>query len=237
MGGTRMQIEAQAAALAFGAPVTVRTRRNARRMTLRINAPEREIVLVLPPGVPAAKALHFLAQNEAWVAARLAALPPRRPFAEGAVIPLRGVPHRIVRETDPAAPLIAIAGGEIRVRADPRHLPRRVKDHLVALAREEFGARARDLARAIGRRPLRVGVRDTKSRWGSCSAKGALSFCWRLILAPERVIQYVVAHEVAHLAEMNHGPRFRRLVESLAPQSAEPRAWLARHRSELLCYG
>ena len=83
----------------------------------------------------------------------------------------------------------------------------------------------------------RVTVRDTKSRWGSCSARGCLSFSWRLVLAPESVVDYVVAHEVAHLAEMNHGPRFWRLVQSLTPDCAAPRAWLNRHRNQLLAYG
>jgi len=84
---------------------------------------------------------------------------------------------------------------------------------------------------------MRVTVRDTKSRWGSCSSTGNLSFSWRLVFAPEPVVDYVVAHEVAHLAEMNHGPRFWKLVRSLTPDTATPRAWLKRHRSELLSYG
>ncbi len=159
------------------------------------------------------------------------------PFVEGAIVPVLGVPHRIRRSLDPAAPPVTIADGEIRVRGDPRHIPRRVRDHLAALARDELARRARPLAARIGRKIARVSVRDTKSRWGSCSASGNLSFSWRLIFAPERVIDYVVAHEVAHLAEMNHGPRFWRLVESLAPGNAQPRAWLDRHRARLLSYG
>ena len=87
------------------------------------------------------------------------------------------------------------------------------------------------------RRRARVTLRDTRSRWGSCSARGNLSFSWRLIFAPEPVLDYVVAHEVAHLVEMNHGPRFWRLVESLAPGSAGARVWVKRHRTRLLSYG
>jgi hypothetical protein len=158
-------------------------------------------------------------------------------FAEGVIVPVLGIPHRIRREDDPAAPPVVIRDGEIRVRGDPAHLERRVRDHLVAMARAEFAYRARPLAARIGRKLARVGVRDTKSRWGSCSGRGNLSFSWRLIFAPEPVIDYVVAHEVAHLAEMNHGPRFWRLVESLSPDSAAARAWLKRHRSRLLSYG
>ncbi|MGH7048026.1 MAG: M48 family metallopeptidase, partial [Stellaceae bacterium] len=122
-------------------------------------------------------------------------------------------------------------------RGDPAHLARRVRDALATLARNELARRARKLAAQIGRKIAGIGVRDTRSRWGSCSSSGNLSFSWRLILAPEPVIDYVVAHEVAHLAEMNHGRRFWRLVEHLMPDHAAPRAWLDRHRAQLLAYG
>ncbi len=217
--------------------VSIRVSPRARRIALRIDAAERKIELVLPSGVPASHGLRFLATKRAWIAARLAALPQPVRFAEGVIVPVLGIPHRIRREDDPAAPPVAIRDGEIRVRGDSAHLERRVRDHLVAMARAEFADRARRLAAQIGRKLARVGVRDTKSRWGSCSGRGNLSFSWRLIFAPEPVIDYVVAHEVAHLAEMNHGPRFWRLVESLSPDSAAPRAWLKRNRSRLLSYG
>jgi predicted metal-dependent hydrolase len=219
------------------ARVSIRVSPRARRIALRIDAAERKVELVLPPGVPQSHGLRFLATKRAWIAARLAALPQPVRFAEGVIVPVLGIPHRIRREDDPAAPPVAIRDGEIRVRGDPAHLERRVRDHLVAMARAEFADRARRLAARIGRKLARVGVRDTKSRWGSCSGRGNLSFSWRLIFAPEPVIDYVVAHEVAHLAEMNHGPRFWRLVESLSPDSAAPRVWLKRNRSQLLSYG
>jgi hypothetical protein len=152
-------------------------------------------------------------------------------------VPVLGAPHHIRQVVDPTAPPVTIGGGEIRVRGDPMHLARRVRDHLAAMARDELARRARQLAPRIGRSVTRVSVRDTKSRWGSCSGGGNLSFSWRLIFAPEPVIDYVVAHEVAHLAEMNHGPRFWRLVESLSPDCAAPRAWLKRHRGRLFSYG
>ena len=217
--------------------VSIRVSSRARRIALRVDAAERKVELVLPPGVPTSQGLRFLAAKRGWIAARLAALPQPVPFAEGVIVPVLGIPHRIRREDNPAAPPVAIRDGEIRVRGDPAHLERRVRDYLVAMARAEFADRARPLAARIGRKLARVGVRDTKSRWGSCSGRGNLSFSWRLVFAPEPVIDYVVAHEVAHLAEMNHGPRFWRLVESLSPDSAAARVWLKRHRSRLLSYG
>ena len=217
--------------------VSIRVSPRARRIGLRIDAAERKVELVLPPGVPPSDGLRFLADKQGWIAARLAALPQPVRFAEGAMIPVLGSPHRIRREDNPAAPPVAIHDGEIRVRGDAAHLERRVRDHFVAMARAEFIDRARPLAARIGRKLGRVGVRDTKSRWGSCSSRGNLSFSWRLIFAPEPVLDYVVAHEVAHLAEMNHSPRFWRLVESLSPGSAAARAWLKRHRTHLFSYG
>jgi hypothetical protein len=217
--------------------VSIRVSPRARRIALRIDAAERKVELVLPPGVPRSHGLRFLAAKQAWIAARLAALPQPVRFADGVIIPVLGIPHRIRREADPAAPPVVIRDGEIRVRGDPAHIERRVRDHLVAMARAEFAERARPLAARIGRKLARVGVRDTKSRWGSCSGRGNLSFSWRLIFAPESVLDYVVVHEVVHLAEMNHGPRFWRLVDSLSPESAAARAWLKRHRSRLFSYG
>jgi predicted metal-dependent hydrolase len=225
------------AALDLGTPVWIRVSPRARRIGLRIKAAERIVELVLPAGVPASRGLRFVASKRSWIAARLASLPRPVPFAEGAIVPVLGIPHRIRREFDAGAPPVAFVAGEIRVRGEVEHLARRLRDHLVAMAHRELAHRARRLAARIGKNVARINVRDTKSRWGSCSGTGNLSFSWRLIFAPEPVMDYVVAHEVAHLAEMNHGPRFWRLVESLSPGSAAPRAWLKRHRGRLLSYG
>jgi predicted metal-dependent hydrolase len=221
----------------IGIPIAIRVSQRARRVGLRVDSAGRKVELILPRGVPASTGLRFLTAKREWIAARLQALPQPVPFVEGAVVPLLGVPHRIRRDRDPSAPPVRIVDGEIRVRGDPTHLARRVRDHLVAAARAELVPRARRLAARIGRDVAGVNVRDTKSRWGSCSGRGNLSFSWRLIFAPEPVLDYVVAHEVAHLVEMNHGPRFWDLVEKLMPGSAGPRAWLKRHRNRLLSYG
>jgi predicted metal-dependent hydrolase len=223
--------------LGIGAPVAIRVSQRARRLGLRVDSAGRKVELILPRGVPASTGLRFLKAKREWIAVRLRALPPPVPFVEGAIVPLLGVPHRIERDRGPAAPPVRIADREIRVGGDPAHLARRVRDHLVVTARAELAPRALQLAARIGREVVRVNVRDMKSRWGSCSGEGNLSFNWRLIFVPEPVLDYVVAHEVAHLVEMNHGPRFWHLVESLMPGSAPPRAWLKRHRDRLLSYG
>jgi predicted metal-dependent hydrolase len=221
----------------IGVPIAIRLSQRARRVRLRVDPVERNVELVLPRGVSPSKGLRFLATQREWIAARLKALPQPVPFVEGAIVPVLGVPHRIRRESAASLQLVRIVDGEIRVSGNPAYFERRVRDHLFITARDELAPRAARLAAQIGREVRRVSVRDTKSRWGSCSGDGNLSFCWRLIFVPEPVLDHVVAHEVAHLVEMNHGPRFWRLVESLAPGHSDARAWLKRHRDRLLSYG
>ena len=221
----------------IGAPVAIRVSQRAWREGLRIDPAGRKVELILQRGVSASTGLRFLAAKREWIAARLQTLSQPEPFTEGAIVPVLGVPHRIRHDRDLTPPSVRIVDREIRVGGDPAYLARRVRDHLVAAAQAELVPRALRLAARIGCRVARVNVRDTKSRWGSCSGQGNPSFSWRLILAPESVLDYVVAHEVAHLVEMNHGPRFWRLVESLTPGSASPRAWLKQHRDRLLSYG
>ena len=220
-------------------PLRVRESARARRITLRIDAAADSVELVLPKRTSLAAGLRFLETRRDWVAANLAEMPARVAFADGAIVPVLGVPHRIrhLGERSPGLRTVVLVEGEIHVVGAAPHVARRVRDHLVALARHEVSRRARALAAGIDRRVTRIIVRDTRSRWGSCSASGALAFSWRLILAPEAVLDYVVAHEVAHLAEMNHGPRFWRLVETLAPDAARQRLWLSRNRARLLRYG
>ena len=221
-------------------PLRVRQSPRARRIAVRIDAAAGAVELVLPHRVPLAVGLDFLTARQGWVAARLAHVPDHVAFVDGAEIPVLGVPHRIRHMGERGAPggrVVIIAEGEIRVVGAAPHIARRVRDHLVELARRETGRRARALAQRIGKRVEHVSVRDTRSRWGSCSATGRLAFSWRLVLAPEAVLDYVVAHEVAHLVEMNHGAGFWRLVEELAPGSAQQRLWLKRHRTRLLRYG
>jgi predicted metal-dependent hydrolase len=230
-------VRRRALALDLGAPLSIRVSPRARRLLLRVDAAARGVELVLPRGVPAEHGLRFLAAQRGWIAARLEALPRPIAFVEGAVVPVLGVPHRIRYESDPAAPPVAIVDREIRVRGEPAHLGRRVRDHLAHLAGRELSRRARAYAAQIDKQVMRVTIRDTKSRWGSCSGSGNLSFSWRLVFAPEAVIDYVAAHEVAHLAEMNHSPRFWKVVAGLVADHAAPRAWLKRHRTRLLSYG
>ena len=208
----------------------------ARRLALRLDPAAGTVRVVAPATAGAAEIARFVARHAGWVASRLAALPDRRPFADAAAVPFLGVDH-VVRHVAGGRRPVERTGGEFRVAGGREHLPRRLRDYLAAQARRELSRRSRAKAAAIGRAVAAVAVRDQTSRWGSCSPTGRLNYSWRLILAPETVLDYVVAHEVAHLAEMNHGPRFWRLVETLHDRVPDARAWLKTHGAALHRYG
>jgi predicted metal-dependent hydrolase len=157
------------------------------------------------------------------------------------MVPLRGVPHRIAHrrgvrgtvwsELDASGePLLCVAG-------NAPHIDRRISDFLRREAKRELETASRRFAADLGVTVRRVAVRDQSSRWGSCSTTGMLSYSWRLILAPSYVLNYLAAHEVAHLVEMNHSPRFWRLVQRLCPGHERAKAWLDVHGSDLHRYG
>jgi len=214
--------------------MALRPSRRAKRIILRID-PVGTVTLVVPRRTSRDEAVAFARSKADWLNDRLAALPVQVPFADGASVPLLGRTHRI--RHDPRSHGVRLGSREIVVAGDIDHLSRRVADFLRREARRECSERANLFARRIGQRVFQVTVRDPKGRWGSCSHRARLSFSWRLILAPEWVLDYVIAHEVAHLVEMNHGPRFWRLVERLYPDSLRPREWLRRHGTRLHRYG
>lgn len=210
-------------------------------MTLRVSSATREVVLTLPTRVRLPDAKAFVEAHAGWIAARLSRLPDRIPLAAGTFVPLRGEPHRILHWSEIRGPTRAttIEAGEavIAVSGDVSGLPGRVRRFLAAEAQADVTAAAQRHAAALGVQLGRISVRDTRSRWGSCSSTGSLSFSWRLILAPPRVLDYLAAHEVAHLRELNHSHRFWKLVHDLCPETEEAERWLKRHGSGLHRYG
>ena len=219
-------------------PLEYRRSSRARRISLKIDMVRGRVVLVVPTSVGKTRALDFLKRHAAWVEARLAEMPEPMPFAHGATVPVLGVPHRIHGDPRTLRGRVERVEQVINVPGASEHLPRRLTDYLKAEAKREIGTRARAKAAIIGASIKALTLRDTTSRWGSCNRAGRLSFSWRLILAPESVLDYVVAHEVAHLAEMNHGPRFWKLCAHLSEgDSTTARAWLSRHGHQLHRYG
>ncbi|HEY2446264.1 MAG TPA: SprT family zinc-dependent metalloprotease [Rhizomicrobium sp.] len=215
-----------------GRPVEIIVRLNprARRLIVKVHPSTGEVSVVAPSRRALDHALDFARSESTWIARRLAHVPEPVDLEPGARIPYRGEEHAIARAASGPSPVwIDHNARVIRISGQSEHAPRRLLDFLKREARRVLDARALQFAERVGVKPKRITVRDTASRWGSCSTTRALSFSWRLILAPPFVLDYVVAHEVAHLRHMNHGSRFWDLVRELIGDVEKPQAWLSKN--------
>ncbi len=209
----------------------------ARRASLRVDPANRRIVLTAPSRMARGTAVGFAETQAGWIAARLQRLPARRPFVDGAEIPLFGLPHRLRHRPD-ARGTVWREGSEIHIAGRPEHLSRRVKDWLIGELKKELVPLVHAKAARTERPVKRISVRDTRSRWGSCGPDASLSFSWRLVFAPPEVLDYLAAHETAHLVHLNHSPRFWALARVLCDGPIEgPQAWLRKNGETLLQYG
>lgn len=216
-----------------GTPVKIRVDARARNMRLRVDPRTRGVMLTVPRRVSRKHALVWASGQSAWIERALANIPEATPFAPGETVPLEGVSYRL--DWDPARPR-RIERGEGRLLAGgpldglERRLLRWLKAHALDVLQRE----TREYCAKAGVMASRVAVGDPVSRWGSCASSGALRYSWRLILAPEFVRRATVAHEVAHLVHLNHGPQFHVLVkELLGADPAPARAWLKREGAAL----
>ena len=215
-----------------GVEVRLRVDRRARRFTLRLESGGGGPVLTLPPGVPEREVRAFLCRHSDWLTRALAERPQAVAIAPGALIPVDGVLVELVAGRARAA----------RLEDGCLTLPRRgapgpaVAAFLKRRAEARIAPLARRHAETLGKPVARIGFRDTRSRWGSCSSRGSLSFSWRLAMAPPEIQAYVAAHEAAHLVEMNHSARYWAVLARLMPDFEPRRAWLKRHRRDLHRY-
>jgi predicted metal-dependent hydrolase len=217
-------------------PITLRLNPRARRLIVKVHPSTGEVTVVAPSRRGLQNALDFARSERDWIQHRLAHVPPPVALVLGAKIPFKGETHVIRKGEKGRAPAWVEHDGEehiIRVTGDSEHAPRRVLDFLKREARKVLDARTTHFASELGITPRRITVRDTASRWGSCSSGRSLSFSWRLIFAPSFVLDYVVAHEVAHLREMNHGKRFWALLGLLVADTEKPQRWLSQNGSAL----
>ena len=218
------------------APITWRRSARARRISLRIEPRGGGVIVTLPTRASIAAGRAVLLTYRDWVAERLGRLPTPVSLRDGATVMLDGAPRRIVHRPD-ARGTVWLEANEIHVAGDPAFVARRVADWLRAQARRQLGQLARDKAVGAGLTLRRVTIKDTSSRWGSCTANGTLMFSWRLVMAPPTVQDYVVGHEVAHLRHMNHSPAFWTLAARLTPHRAAADVWLAAHGAGLMRVG
>jgi len=216
-------------------PLVVRRHAQARRLILRLDERGTGAVVTIPKSASFQDGVDMAARKADWIKRQLAKQRGSVAFADGVELPFLGTPH-IVRHA-PHGRGVCRDNHEILVAGRPEHLNRRLTDWLKAQARGEISARAYEKADAVKRRISRITIRDTRSRWGSCGSGGTLNFSWRLVLAPEHVLDYVVAHEVAHLVHHNHSDRFWALTDSLTARMDAARDWLSAFGRDLHRYG
>ena len=216
----------------------VEWRRNsrARRVSLRIDPSGGAVVVTLPSRATRKAGMALLMGHAEWISNRLAALPEAVVFADGASVPICGLPHRI-RHAPTTRGGAFLLDQELHVTGAPEFLSRRVRDFLRQEAQRRLGALVTAKAALTGVVPKRVTMKDTTSRWGSCAPDKSLALSWRLVMAPTFVQDYVVAHEVGHLRHMNHGPKFWSLVDELTPHTRAAIPWLRAEGARLLRIG
>ncbi|MBL1257399.1 MULTISPECIES: M48 family metallopeptidase [Methylocystis] len=223
--------------------VALRRATTARRFTLRVRFAARDAVLTMPSRASIREARAFAQRHAAWIATRLNRLPETIPFAHGSLIPLRGVDHAVIHLPDRRGTVWTEERDDVEtplalcVAGQAEHVHRRVQDHFKREARRDLEDAVARHTSALSLPPRGVGLRDPVSRWGSCSSTGSLNFSWRLIMAPPFVLDYLAAHEVAHLVHLDHSPRFWSLARRLCPETDRAEAWLSAHGAHLHKYG
>jgi predicted metal-dependent hydrolase len=217
-----------------GRSIAVSFRRNARarRLVLRLSRDRSGVVVTVPPRISRREALEFAKKSSKWIGERLEAEPAERPLRAGSDILVRGQ-RRLIVHSGSRRGTVVLCEREVIVSGDAAHLQRRLVDWLKAEAKRDLAEASEFYAGVMGVTFHRLSVRDQRSRWGSCTSDGTLSYSWRLILAPPFVLDYVAAHEAAHLRHMNHGRSFWRLVLSHCPHAGRAKSWLKTHGAEL----
>jgi predicted metal-dependent hydrolase len=212
-------------------PIEVSLRRStrARRLSLRVSRLDGRVTLTLPQFSPDQEGITFLQSKEGWLRGHLAQLSPVQTVGVGEGVMVRGQ----------MLPIVLGAGKRVQITNTAIEVPRedaaglKIKAQLKQMARNALAEASDRYAEQVGRPYSRLSIRDTRSRWGSCSSQGVLMYSWRLIMAPPDVLDYVAAHEVAHLVEMNHSPAFWAVVRGLYHDFERPRQWLRAHGDQL----
>lgn len=217
----------------------VRVSLRAKRLSLRLDAKERKIQLIVPKRASMRAAYQFAHQNQNWIHEKIATLPEATPYHDGALIPILGRQLRLVIDHDDIYRVTKIAIDEDRlvVRTSLDNPSNRITRFLKNLAEKEFAVIAHEKARLIDRKITVLTLRDMKTRWGSCSKDGRMTLNWRLIFAPHETYDYVIAHEVAHLVHDNHGKNFWKLCQKLSTDFSTGSGWISENANELMKYG
>lgn len=211
----------------------------AKRMALRVDPKDGSVKLVIPKRASICSAYEFALKNQDWIHDRVAEIPDAIEFVDGATIPVLGQKRviNISYDNTLSTTNITLKNKEIFISTNKKDPTTRIKRFLIDLAKKELPALAHEKAEMIDKTIQRVDVKDTVSRWGSCSHDGKLSLSWRLILAPYDAMDYVVAHEVAHLVHLDHSPAFWKVCAALSKSYVKGKRWMRTNGGELMRYG
>ncbi|MBO6282019.1 MAG: M48 family metallopeptidase [Alphaproteobacteria bacterium] len=208
---------------------------SSRKLILRIDQKERIPVLTVPKYCSRKRAIEFVNENMDWIINTIGRLPQSRQFCDGEKFLLFGQEVTIKHQAD-ARRGVWLEDNILYVSGTPEFLHRRVRDYIKKQAAEKFYKLSAELANRIGCKLSGVSIKDTKSRWGSCSSLNHINYSWRIALAPEYVINYLMAHEVSHLKHPDHSEDFWLCVATLYPNWKEGRDWLKKHGKILYTY-
>lgn len=210
----------------------LRRNKRAKRAIFKLDHAQQKITLTVPDQLSDTTIQELITGHASWLEQQRQKLTPTLYFEAGMSLPILGSKRQILNTGEKGeGPLLTIS--HLLIPGAPHQLGRRIETFLKQQARNYFSALAAKKATKLNKRITRVSVKDTRSQWGSCSSKGQLSFSWRLYLAPEFVVDYVIAHEVAHLVEMNHSSKFWAICDSLSQHRCQAEEWLRKNGGTL----
>ncbi len=212
----------------------------AKRIALKIKPSDREVSVTVPGIRALPKAMKFVQQQKEWIEVQLEALPPPQPFYPGAPILFEGEIFTLIHPSTRGRPAVDREARQIIVPAPEGTFAGRVKRLLIREARAKLEASSHHYARSLAMEVEKISVRDTSSRWGSCitrQGKGHISYSWRLISAPPFVLDYVAAHECAHMIEANHSKAYWAVVAQIFPDYKRAKKWLNKNGAFLHAVG
>lgn len=222
----------------FPEHITLKHSKRAKRLALRMHSHTGTFDLVIPPWASLHDAYRFMVKNEGWIAKQQARAPQITPLQHGQIIPLLGQDRTITinRDHPSARTRFELTDTEIILHTKLENPAPRLEKELKAIAKQSFLPLCKAKASAIEKSVTKLTLRDPKSRWGSCSADGQIMLSWRLIFAPHSAMDYVIAHEVAHLQHLDHSPAFWSLCETLSTDFTSGSSWMKKHGNKLFSY-
>lgn len=219
----------------FDFDLEVKTSFKAKRISLKIDAKKKLPIITMPKFCSANYAIDFIKRNQEWIENSLNKIPEKIIFSHGDKISIMGQIYEVNHCPD-AKSGVWLEGGKVNVSGGEEFLNSRLKNFVIKVAKNELSKLGREKAKNIKCYVNKISIKDTKTRWGSCSTKSNINFSWRVVLAPSIVIDYLISHEVCHLIHHNHSKEFWNDVNKLAIDMESGKQWLKENGNSLFSY-